>query len=324
MSNEVQVSNEVRDRFARVNQRDLHYVDEGTGQPLVLVHGWGFDLTCWRPMIDRLATRYRVIAVDVRGHGRSQPADSAYTLKDLALDLSELLTQLNLPEPPVLIGHSLGGSIVQQFAAEHPNAARAIIIMDSDLNASVAKRLIMSSTNRIFAWVMRLAAVILGPKRSLRLYPPLLNIATYSGGWRKAHPELLKDAADRFLDNRVKDLVWSLVAWASRPDLTENLAAVSCPALLIRGSKDLMITDASMQALSRAFPRSQLLVVEDSGHAILSEQPDIVVGMIDSFLQQPDANAERDSAVRDHSDSQRRSLSGLSTSTTVTSSLLTN
>lgn len=272
-------------RFARVDQRDIHYIDEGTGQPLVLLHGWGFDHSAWRPMIDRLRSRYRVIAVDVRGHGRSQGAASAYRMKDLSSDLFGLLAELNLPKAPVLIGHSLGGSIVQQFAVDHPLVARALVIMDSDLNPPI-NRLLMGTVTRISSFVMRLAARLLGGKRSLGLYSPLLNVATYSSGWRKAHSDLVMEAAHKFLDNNVPDLTRSLVAWGTRPDLADALVSVSSPTLLIRGSKDLIVTEAKMSALSRALPGARRSVVEGSGHAIISEQPDAVVAMIDSFIRE--------------------------------------
>lgn len=280
-------------QFARVNQRDIHYIDEGSGQPLVLLHGWGFDHTCWRPVIDRLTPRYRVIAVDLRGHGRSQASSSAYQLSDLSSDLFGLIGELNLPEAPVLIGHSLGGAVVQQFVVDYPDSARSIVLLDSDLNGPAALRWFMIAANRASSWVMRLAGLLLGAKRSLRLYSPLLSRVIYTRGWRRANAEIMRDESKRFVEaNNVDDLVWSLLAWASRPNLAERLATVSTPALLVRGSRDLIVPQGKIEALSRAIPGSRLLVVRRCGHATISERPDKVSGMIDFFVQAPPSRAE--------------------------------
>ena len=278
------MKNETKFRLAQVNGQGIHYTDQGAGQPLVLVHGWGFDHTCWQPMIDRLKTDYRVIAVDVRGHGQSESATSSYRISDLSDDLFGLLGHLELPEPPVLIGHSLGGAIVQQFAVDNPSAARAIVLMDSDLNTP-ANRLVLSIATRVSAWAMRLAAVVLGARRSLRLLPPMLNLATYSGSWRRAHRDYVKQAGRRFLDNHVDDLIWSLLAWGTRPNLSKSVGSISTPVLLIRGSKDLIVTRGKMKRLAKAIPGSRMLVVEGSGHATITEQPDEVVNMIN--LEKP-------------------------------------
>ncbi len=280
------MSTERQGKFVRVSEREIHYIDEGSGPPLVLVHGWGFDNSAWNAVIAGLVARYRVIAIDVRGHGRSEAGRASYGMRDLSADLFGLVTALDLPERPVLIGHSLGGMIVQQFAADHPDALQAMVIIDADLNASTGVRLVMSAGSRIGAWVMRLAALLLGSKRSLRLYQPLLNLVSYSKAWRKTNAAHLKEAGRTFQSNTVAGLVWSLRAYASRPDLTEALASVSCRALLIRGSNDVIMTQGKMTALARAIPGARLEVVAGSGHMTIAEQPEAVVGLIDAFLQE--------------------------------------
>ncbi len=72
------------ERLTRARSTDIHYVDEGTGEPLILLHGWAGDHTVWLPMIDHLKSKYRVIAIDIRGHGQSKRASDAYLFKDLA------------------------------------------------------------------------------------------------------------------------------------------------------------------------------------------------------------------------------------------------
>jgi pimeloyl-ACP methyl ester carboxylesterase len=175
--------------------------------------------------------------------------------------------------------------VAQQFAADHPDAVPAMIILDADLNTT-AIRLIGTAATRISAWVMRLAALLLGDARSLGLYQPILTRASYSKAWRRAHPDRLEQAGREFKLNTLNGLVWNLLAYAARPDLTQALAKVRSRTLLIRGSNDIIMTQGKMEALARAIPDSRLLVVEGSGHMTIAEQPETVVGMIDSFLQE--------------------------------------
>lgn len=99
---------------------DLHYVERGHGRPLVLVHGWSQSTRCFAKQLDALSDRYRVIAVDMRGHGESPKPAHGYRVARLARDLHEFLARLDL-EDVALGGHSMGASIIwsylEQFGA---------------------------------------------------------------------------------------------------------------------------------------------------------------------------------------------------------------
>lgn len=100
---------------------NLHYVEQGEGQPLVLVHGWSQSTKCFAKQLAGLSDRYRVIAVDMRGHGQSPKPLHGFRVARLAQDLHDFLVQHDLHEV-ALAGHSMGASIiwsyVEQFGAE--------------------------------------------------------------------------------------------------------------------------------------------------------------------------------------------------------------
>ena len=269
-----------------INRRKVHYEDRGTGKTLVLLHGWGFDHTSWIPVMDRLTHRYRLIAVDIRGHGRSQKSTLPYTMQDLSNDLFEFISGLSLNEPPILVGHSLGGMVVQQLAVDHPEVAEKLIVLDSDLNGPAAVRHFMMAIAHLSAGIMRATGSWMGIKRSMRLYQKVLSQVAYSKAWRKENRGLLKEAAAQFEKNSERELVWSLLAYASRPDLSQDLQKLSCPTLLVRGSKDLIMTQSKMEALSLAIPKPRLLVIPGAGHMVVVEQPDSIASVIDSFVQE--------------------------------------
>src|SRR5688500_14257832 len=136
------------DRFITVAGLRLHYLDwGGTGKPaLIMLHGIGRDAHSFDHIAPRFAADYRVIALDLRGHGDSAwHPDGAYLVEDLVKDLEGLIDQLALGRV-VLLGNSTGGRVVQQYAGLHANRVRALIVEDvgperpQDIAAGFARR----------------------------------------------------------------------------------------------------------------------------------------------------------------------------------------
>lgn len=110
----------------------LAYRDEGTGDaaPVLLVHGWGCDHSYLAPQIERFARSRRVLAIDLRGHGSSEAPAGDYTVGSFADDLAWFCAELALVKP-VVVGHSMGGTIGLELAARHPDLALAVVMIDS-------------------------------------------------------------------------------------------------------------------------------------------------------------------------------------------------
>jgi pimeloyl-ACP methyl ester carboxylesterase len=116
--------------FADVGDVQLFFTDEGTGGPPILfVHGFSCDSHDWSWQIPHFLAAHRVIAVDIRGHGRSSVTDKGYQPRQFAADIAGLLDQLDTG-PVVAIGHSLGGAIVSALAVEHPELVQAVVSVD--------------------------------------------------------------------------------------------------------------------------------------------------------------------------------------------------
>jgi len=120
-----------RSEFADVNGTRLHYVVGGSGEPVVLLHGWPETWWAYRKLIPLLAGNYRVIAVDHRGIGipdEQKPADG-FTKKNMARDVYELIRSLGYGSAHV-VGHDMGAMVAYSFAANHPEATRRLTLLD--------------------------------------------------------------------------------------------------------------------------------------------------------------------------------------------------
>jgi pimeloyl-ACP methyl ester carboxylesterase len=113
-----------------VNDTRLFVTDEGDGQPaLLFVHGYTADSHDWSWQLPHFAANHRVIAVDLRGHGRSGAPATGYTTQQFAADLAAVLEQLDVAQV-VAFGHSMGGSVVSALAVESPALVRGVIAVD--------------------------------------------------------------------------------------------------------------------------------------------------------------------------------------------------
>jgi pimeloyl-ACP methyl ester carboxylesterase len=109
----------------------IAYVDVGSGEPpFVFVHGWTCNHTHFAPQIEHFSASHRVVAVDLRGHGASDAPEQRYTVSALADDVAWLCEHLGLVRP-VLVGHSMGGQVVLDVAARHPDLAAAVVMVDA-------------------------------------------------------------------------------------------------------------------------------------------------------------------------------------------------
>jgi 3-oxoadipate enol-lactonase len=278
---------ERKGKHVKVNGRRIFYLERGQGKPLVVLHGWGMDHTAWAPATDLLASRYRVIAVDLRGHGQSDAAQSPYAFNELSDDVFALLQQLELNELPIVVGHSMGGMVAQQFAADHPQAIDGLVVLDADLNGPPALRAVTTLAGHVGAGVMSLASWILGEKRALSLYPMVVDLSAYSWAWQGKNRDQLRAGAQRFPQhNSTVGLASSFRAIATRPNLALALNQAAPRALLIRGSADLFMPQVKMEALARTIPGSRLEVLPGAGHMTIVEQPKVVAGLIDAFARQ--------------------------------------
>lgn len=135
----------------RVGSIDLHYVEEGEGPPVLLIHGLAGDLSAWRPQIERLRRRYRVVAFDNRGAGRSTQRDEPVTTLDLAHDTIGLIEALGL-EGAHIVGRSMGGAVAQLVALERPDLVGSLVLCASFAKLDPMGVRVLTNMREVLEW----------------------------------------------------------------------------------------------------------------------------------------------------------------------------
>lgn len=116
----------------------LHYEEIGNGEPLILLHGNGEDLTYFTHQMDYFSKKYRVIAIDTRGHGKSERGTEPFTIRQFALDLYKFMEEHQIDKANIL-GFSDGGNIALTFALMHPERILKLILNGANLNGRGVK-----------------------------------------------------------------------------------------------------------------------------------------------------------------------------------------
>ena len=278
-----------------VSQRlRLHFVDWGNEQapPLVLVHGGQDHARSWDFVARELRRDYHVIAPDLRGHGDSTHATGGnYAMSEFVLDLARLLEAL--PGVPVsLVGHSLGGAVVLQYAGVNPERVQKVVAIEGlGPSPELRQRLLaVSAPERIRAWIEEIRSLA---GRVPRRYATLEEAAKRM---REENARLSPELAlhlTRYGVARNEDGTFS---WKfdnairapspTRPDFEglESLwANIACPVLLVRGTES-WASDPEKDGRIRPFRAARLANVEGAGHWVHHDRPEEFLRVVRGFL----------------------------------------
>jgi pimeloyl-ACP methyl ester carboxylesterase len=262
---------------AALSNVELAYVDRGTGPPVLLVHGFPLDNTMWAGQIDALREHSRVIAPDLRGFGQSPLGDvdpeHGISMERYADDLAELLTAIDIREPIVLVGFSMGGYIAWQFVRKYSARLRALIQCDTraaaDTDEARGGRLKMAE--HVAEWGSARVAEMMGPK--------LLAPRTF-----ETKPEIV--AAVRRVVERTSPAAIAAAqrGMAARPDMTGVLPTIKLPTLVLVGAEDQFTPPAEMKAAAAAIPNAQYVEIPGAGHMTTMETPAAVNDALVRFI----------------------------------------
>jgi pimeloyl-ACP methyl ester carboxylesterase len=247
--------------------------DEGSGHPLLFVHGFPLDHRMWRKQLARFANSYRVIAPDLRGFGASGGGEGLVTMEQFADDLSAILDTLGVVEPVTFVGLSMGGYIAWQFLRKYRRRLRALVLCDTraaaDSPAAAENRLKVAETVEAEGTDALARAML----------PKLFAKRTI-----ETRPELVEQLRQVILDADPKGVAAAQRGMAARPDSTEVLASIDVPTLVVVGEEDQISPVDEMRRIAEAIPISQFAVVARAGHMSPLENPKEFNAILSEFL----------------------------------------
>jgi pimeloyl-ACP methyl ester carboxylesterase len=265
--------------IALPNGETLAYIDMGNsaGPPVVLIHGYTDNARDWVPMLPYLSKSFRLILVDIRGHGQSSKPECCYSRLDFAYDIKLLLDALAVKKADI-VGHSLGSIIAQTFAEYWPDRTSHVVLIASTGGQPPGTP--PKAPQFDFAAQIR------------QLKEPIDPDSPFMIAWwdspTPVDPDFIrrqrKDAAGIPLRVWLAVLDEGVSLDTAYPDLQRTLPRLTAPTLLIWGSKDPIMEEPARQSLRKALPNAQVKVFDGLGHNPFWEDPQGVAVVVNSFL----------------------------------------
>lgn len=243
---------------------------EGAGAPLVLIHGVGGDSSNWDDIVPQLAPKFRVITVDLRGHGRSPPIRAACKLEDLARDVAEAMDALEVRSARVA-GFSLGGQVAQSIAIEWPQRVEKLALISTVAGRSDAER--AGAASRIQLLKDRGLAAIAAANRE----------RWFTDDFRKRHPGKVELRVRQLLQTDAQSYLHAFTVFATA-ELAPRLGEIRAPTLIITGEHDAAATPRMAQLMHERIGNSRLRILPGLRHSLLIESPGQVAELLLDFL----------------------------------------
>lgn len=265
--------------FLKIGEQLVHVEQAGSGEPVILLHGFGASTYSWRHVMPGLAVAFRVVAIDLNGFGYTQRPRSfeSYTREGQARLILDVMDELGF-EKAHLMGHSYGGGLSLFLASQHPERVRSLVLVDSSAPTYANDR------RSVAASVKPLAGLFL---RSFVLRPRNVRRALL----RSIHddslvtPELVREYYERLRVEGVVEAYYGLTAPVHASAVPVKLEEIRVPALIVWGSEDPLISvEAGRQAAAR-MPDAEFVVLEGVGHMPMEERPDGLVRIVLPFLE---------------------------------------
>lgn len=248
------------------------YTDQGNGTPLVCIHAFPLSKTMWQPQVDALKDTYRVITIDLGGHGESEIVLWNDTLDHYAKGVIQLLDHLGIAQA-VFVGLSMGGYILFSLYRNYPDRIQGMVLADTRAQAD-------SEEGKAGRRSMAEVAFSDGASAIADLMlPKLLAPSTL-----EHHSEIVEQVRQMILQTSTAAIVVDLVAMATRPDSTDLLSTITCPTLVIVGENDVATPVAESHYIAERIAGSILITIPEAGHLSNFEQPAAFNEALRSFL----------------------------------------
>ena len=251
---------------------EIVYWTLGDGSPVVLLHPFPVNHEFWLPVAEVLATRYRIVLPDLRGHGESGVGDGPATMEKHAADIAHVMDDANVGRAP-LVGVSIGGYALFEFWRKHRGRVAALGLFNTKAPADgpEARAARLQAANDV---------VERGTEPFFDSMVPKLMAKTT----REMRPDLVDGALRMMRKMSPEDVAQVQRGMAARPDSIETLKTINIPTLLVTGDEDQMTGVNEAELMRQHIPGSQLRVIPKAGHYSPWEQPQDAASILRQFL----------------------------------------
>jgi len=248
---------------------DLAY--EVSGDPgkavLLLVHGGTASRRSWDLVTPALRTRYRVVAVDMRGHGQSPTPESGYSAVQLSADINRVIDELELKQVTV-VGHSLGGMAAIFLAAHRPDVVKKLILLNAPVTPNTIGAMAGLEARVNSPGFFPVTQAFVDEWTSHSRPVPASFVAT-----QQAHVAALRQ------------VVWrQMFGELAKADIRSTLKGIEQSTLILWGARDKLLDQAQYEALQTGIGNARLIMIAEAGHNPSSATPDRVASEITSFV----------------------------------------
>jgi len=250
---------------------ETRYSVEGSGPPILLIHGVGARLDNWDGVAAVLSRNFKIVRYDLRGHGKSSKVPGPYSLEMFASDAAGLLGHLAIARAHVA-GHSLGGMIAITLAARHPQRVDRLAVLSAAAGRTDEER------RKVMERIALIANGIPGDHfmNSLSRW--------FTDEFRAANPELMEQYAARNRENNPASYAAAYAVLASG-EVAPDLRLVKAPTLVVTGEHDLGSNPRMARFIHAGIAGSELRILPGLRHSILIEAPRKVAGLLEPFFQ---------------------------------------
>lgn len=251
---------------------DLNFKEYGSGEPLIILHGFMGSLDNWHTLATQFGKKYHVFSVDQRNHGKSQHSDT-HTQDLMVADLKEFIESKKLTNLS-LLGHSMGGKVVMKFALLYPTLVKRLIVVD------IAPRQYKQGHDDVFEAIF---AVDLNKIESRKEAEEMMLPFVADFGTRQF---LLKNL-ERKEDGTYE---WKMNLRTLHIDYDEIAKSIESEvpflgsALVIKGGKSKYISNLDEADFKKLFPKYQLQIIEEAGHWVHAEAPKEFALLVETFM----------------------------------------
>ncbi len=253
----------------------LAFSDTRSAPILVLLHGFPLSREMWVGQVESLGGLCRVITPDLRGHGQSDSPDGAYTMDEMADDVVELLDGLEIKQPVLLGGLSMGGYVALSLVLRYPDRVRGLILSDTRAAADTPEA--AQGREDTARDVLRESSA----RRMIETMVPRL----FSKLTREKQPQRVEAMLAIMEGTSPKGIAGALRGMAIRPDRRGDLKLIKVPTLVLVGEDDVISPPAEAREIAKSIANARLEIIPGAGHLAPYENPTPTNTAIIRFLE---------------------------------------